>query len=103
MAIPILGVVENMSGFVCPHCGKVSEIFKTGGGERMSHEMGVRFLGRVPIDPQIAEASDAGKPYMYHYARTETAKAFSRVIQPIMGRESSVTSSENGHNVADES
>lgn len=84
LSIPILGVVENMSGFVCPHCSEISEIFKTGGGEHMAREMGVRFLGRVPIDPQVVEASDLGKPYMYHYARTETAKAFGKVIKPIL-------------------
>jgi predicted Fe-Mo cluster-binding NifX family protein len=88
LTIPILGVVENMSGFICPHCEKVSEIFKAGGGEQMAHEMAVPFLGRVPIDPQVVEASDSGKPYMYHYARTETAKAFGKVIRPIMEMES---------------
>ncbi|MBN2372254.1 P-loop NTPase [bacterium] len=84
LSIPILGVVENMSGFICPRCGEASEIFKTGGGERMAREMGVPFLGSVPIDPQVVDASDSGKPYMYHYARTETAKAFGRVIRPIL-------------------
>ena len=87
LRIPILGVVENMSGFICPHCGKPSEIFKSGGGEQMAREMAVPFLGRVPIDPQVVEASDDGKPYMYHYARTETAKAFGRVIRPILEME----------------
>jgi ATP-binding protein involved in chromosome partitioning len=91
--IPILGVVENMSGFVCPHCGKTSDIFKTGGGEQMAREMAVPFLGRVPIDPQVVEASDEGKPYLYHYARTETAKAFGRVIRPILEMEGSEVTS----------
>jgi len=94
LRIPILGVVENMSGFICPHCGKPSEIFKSGGGEQMAREMAVPFLGRVPIDPQVVEASDEGKPYMYHYARTETAKAFGRVIRPILEMESIKASSE---------
>ncbi len=89
LSIPILGVVENMSGFVCPHCGNTSEIFKAGGGELMAQEMKVPFLGKVPIDPQIVEASDEGKPYMYHYARTETAKALGRVIRPILEMETS--------------
>jgi predicted Fe-Mo cluster-binding NifX family protein len=79
-----LGVVENMSGFVCPHCGEVTNIFKTGGGERMANEMGVPFLGRIPLDPQVGEACDAGTPYVHHYARSETAKAFEHVIQPIL-------------------
>jgi Mrp family chromosome partitioning ATPase/predicted Fe-Mo cluster-binding NifX family protein len=91
LSIPILGVVENMSGFVCPRCGETSEIFKTGGGERMAREMAVPYLGRVPLDPQIVEASDSGRPYIYHYARTETAKAFGGVIRPILEMETAVS------------
>jgi len=82
--LPVLGVVENMSGFVCPKCGEVTDIFKSGGGERMAKEMDVIFLGRIPIDPAIGQACDDGKPFVYHYARTETAKAFERVIGPIL-------------------
>lgn len=84
LSLPILGVIENMSGFVCPKCGETVDIFKAGGGEAMAHDMGVPFLGTIPIDPQIVEASDAGRPYVYHYARTETAKAFARIIKPLM-------------------
>ena len=83
--MPVLGVVENMSGFVCPKCGDVTEIFGRGGGEIMALETGVPFLGRIPIDPQIVEACDAGKPYVRHYARSETAKAFARVVRPVLG------------------
>jgi ATP-binding protein involved in chromosome partitioning len=82
--LPVLGVVENMSGFVCPKCGEVTDIFKTGGGEQMAAEMKVPFLGRIPIDPVIGEACDAGTPFVYHHSRTETAKAFERVISPIL-------------------
>jgi len=82
--IPVLGVVENMSGFVCPKCGTVTDIFKKGGGERMASDMGVAFLGRIPIDPAVGEACDAGKPFVYHYSRTETAKAFERIVAPIL-------------------
>jgi len=56
VGIPILGVVENMSGFVCPHCAECSNIFSTGGGEAMAHEFGVPFLGRAPIDPKFVLA-----------------------------------------------
>jgi ATP-binding protein involved in chromosome partitioning len=82
--LPVLGVVENMSGFVCPKCGEVTDIFKTGGGERMAKEMSVPFLGRVPIDPMVGQACDAGTPFVYHYSKTETAKSFERVIEPIL-------------------
>jgi ATP-binding protein involved in chromosome partitioning len=84
LELPVLGVVENMSGFVCPHCGVLTDIFKSGGGERMAAEMGVPFLGRLPIDPAVGEACDAGKPFVCHYNKTETAKAFERVIAPIL-------------------
>ena len=84
LSLPVLGVVENMSGFVCPKCGTVTDIFKTGGGERMASEMKAPFLGRIPLDPAIGQACDDGKPFVYHYSRTETAKAFERIIAPIL-------------------
>jgi MinD-like ATPase involved in chromosome partitioning or flagellar assembly len=84
LKLPVLGVVENMSGFACPKCGEVTNIFKSGGGQRMAQEMNVPFLGSIPIDPQISEACDAGTPYIYHYSKTETAKAFQNAIQPIL-------------------
>lgn len=82
--LPILGVVENMSGFVCPHCSKTIDIFKSGGGERMASEVGVPFLGRIPIDPKIVETGDSGHPYLQGYSDTETARAFDVVIQPLL-------------------
>ena len=82
--LPVLGVVENMSGFACPHCGTVTDIFKTGGGERMAKDMGVPFLGRIPIDPAVGDACDNGTPFVYHYNRTETAKAFERIVTPVL-------------------
>lgn len=98
--MPVLGVVENMSGFVCPHCGEITNIFKSGGGERMANEMGVPFLGRIPLDPQVGEACDAGTPYVHQYARSETAKAFEHVIQPILAlggaKTPSITQQETG-------
>jgi len=80
LSLPISGVIENMSGFVCPKCGEVTNVFGSGGGETMAKNLGVSFLGRVPIDPQIAEAGDAGKPYVYHYAKSETAKVFAQIV-----------------------
>lgn len=58
----ILGIVENMSGFVCPHCGEVVNIFKSGGGEKLAKEKGLAFLGKLPIDPSVVDADDAGDP-----------------------------------------
>lgn len=84
--VPVLGVIENMSGFFCPHCGKEAHLFKPGGGEAMAKDMGVPFLGRIPVDPLIAEASDKGTPFVYFYEKTETAKAFARIVETIEAR-----------------
>ena len=94
--VPVLGVIENMSGLVCPNCKTVINIFKTGGGEKMAGEMGVPFLGKIPIEPQIVEASDSGKPFVYHYSKTEAAKAFARAIEPIINMEEKVKVESNG-------
>ncbi len=87
LSIEVLGVVENMSGFVCPHCGQLTEIFKSGGGEKMASEMGVPFLGKIPIDPQVVEYSDSGTPYLERVRDSETAKAFSSIIEKIFEKE----------------
>ena len=82
--LPILGVIENMSGFVCPHCHKTVDIFKSGGGEHLASEMGVPFLGRIPLDPNIVETGDNGHPYLQGYRDSETARAFDVVITPLL-------------------
>ena len=60
----VLGMVENLSGFICPHCNESVEIFKTGGGEKTAKEFGIDFLGRVPVDPRVVVGGDDGKPYL---------------------------------------
>jgi Mrp family chromosome partitioning ATPase len=82
--LPVLGVIENMSGFVCPKCGQRTDIFRSGGGEKMAREMNVPFLGRVPIDPQIVEACDSGQPYIQQFSDSATAKCFAQSILPVM-------------------
>jgi len=84
LKLPVLGVLENMSGFVCPKCGENIDIFKSGGGQKMAEQMNVPFLGRIPIDPQIVQACDSGRPFVYHYNQTETAKAFEKMLNPIL-------------------
>lgn len=81
--IPVLGVVENMSGFVCPKCGEITHIFKAGGGERMAAEMGVPFFGRVPLDPRIGVASDDGVPFICNQASPESVQTFDRIAASI--------------------
>ena len=81
--LKVLGVLENMSGFVCPKCGQSTDIFKSGGGETMAVQMGVPFLGRIPIEPEIVRSCDAGRPYVQHYSQSQTAKAFQEAIKPL--------------------
>jgi len=83
LSLPVLGVVENMSGLVCPHCATHVNVFGRGGGERLAAEMGVPFLGRIPIDPQIVSASDEGTPYVKAFPDTVAGKAFREVCRRI--------------------
>jgi len=83
LKLPVLGGVENMSGFICPKCGEVSDIFKKGGGEAMAAEMGIPFLGRVPITQAVVDSGDAGRPCVYHRADDPAAKAFQQIAQTL--------------------
>lgn len=85
--LKILGIIENMSGMICPHCGKSINLFKEGGGEKTAKEMGVPFLGRVPIEPHIVESGDSGKPFIVENADSEAAKAFMGIVEKIMKME----------------
>jgi len=82
--LPVIGVLENMSGFVCPNCGEKTDVFKSGGGEIMANEMHVPFLGRIPIDPQIVQACDSGQPYVQHYSSSQAAQAFKEAMLPLL-------------------
>lgn len=82
-SIPILGIIENMSGFICPHCGNTVEIFKTGGAQKLAEEYKVPFLGKIPVDPQIVQAGDEGKPMMVYFSESKPAKAFAEIIEKI--------------------
>jgi Mrp family chromosome partitioning ATPase len=84
VAMPILGVIENMSGFVCPKCGEVTAIFKSGGGEQMALELGVPFLGSIPIDARVVQASDSGRPCVSEFEGIGASAAFQRAIGPIL-------------------
>ena len=82
--IPIIGIVENMSGFVCPHCGEVTDIFKSGGGEAAAKELNVQFLGRVPIEPGVVDAGDSGMPVVLKYPESASAKAFESIVDKVV-------------------
>jgi Mrp family chromosome partitioning ATPase len=81
--LPVLGVVENMSGFACPKCGEVTHIFRSGGGKHIANDMRVPFLGAIPVDPHIAEACDNGQAFVRRYAASPTAALMRTIIQPI--------------------
>ena len=82
--VPVLGVVENMSGFVCPKCGEVTPILRTGGGQTLASEMQVPFLGSIPLDPKIAEASDNGLAFVRSFAASPTAEIMHKILEPII-------------------
>lgn len=81
--MPIIGIIENMSGFVCPHCSKTINLFKSGGGQKAALELTVPFLGKVPIDPKIVETGDSGRPFVLEYSKSESAKVFSEIVKKI--------------------
>ncbi len=81
--LPILGVVENMSGLVCPHCGKTVDVFKRGGGEAAAKELGLPFLGRIPLDPRIVIGGDEGRPFVIEHPDSPAAKAFYGIVREI--------------------
>lgn len=79
----IIGVVENMSGFVCPHCNKTVDIFKSGGGEEVARDFELPFLGRVPMDPKVVIAGDDGKPYLSSKEESPAVQAFSEIVTAV--------------------
>jgi Mrp family chromosome partitioning ATPase len=83
LQVPVIGVVENMSGFVCPKCGEVTHILCSGGGRHIAEDMGVPFLGSIPIDPKIAEACDSGRAFVHHDAKTSMAEVMRSIIKPL--------------------
>ncbi len=82
--IPVIGMVENMSGFVCPHCGEITDIFKSGGGEETAKSMNVQFLGRVPLEPGIVLSGDKGLPIVESEPDSLSAKAFLSIVDKIV-------------------
>ena len=85
LKMKVIGSVENMSGFICPHCGKKTEIFGSGGGEKMSKEAGVAFLGSIPIDPSVGVDSDKGTPFVVANKNSAASKAFKEIVDKVQG------------------
>ena len=81
--VPVVGIVENMSGFVCPHCGESTDVFKKGGGERTAEILGCPFLGEIPLDPAIVLGGDAGEPIVVSQTEGPHADAFRNVAEAV--------------------
>ncbi len=81
--VDVVGVVENMSGFVCPECNATVDIFKTGGGEDIAREFDLPFLGAVPMDPKVVIAGDDGVPYLSSDAESPAIEAFGKIVDSV--------------------
>jgi Mrp family chromosome partitioning ATPase len=86
VGLPVLGVIENMSGFACPHCGQETAIFTKGGGEAMAGEMGVPFLGRVPLAPEVVALSDQGRFLLADAGADAVREPFAAIVGTLMAR-----------------
>jgi ATP-binding protein involved in chromosome partitioning len=86
VSVPILGLVENMSGFVCAHCGEVTDIFGRGGGERYAADNGIDFLGAVPLEMTVRQGADVGVPAVAQSVPGPAAKALQHVARAIAGK-----------------
>jgi ATP-binding protein involved in chromosome partitioning len=84
LKLKVLGIIENMSAFVCPHCGESVALFKSGGGEQVAQNYNIPFLGRIPIDPAVVESGDQGRPFMYNGTGSPAAEAFASVVDQLL-------------------
>jgi Mrp family chromosome partitioning ATPase/predicted Fe-Mo cluster-binding NifX family protein len=85
LSLPVLGIVENMSGFVCPGCGKTTHIFLSGGGKRLAEEYAIPFLGSIPIDPAVSASGDSGEPYISRFEKSEISRIFESIVNTVAG------------------
>ena len=85
--LPVLGVIENMSGFICPVCKNKTEIFKSQGGQQMAEKFDVPFLGKIPIDGSIVSACDSGKPIIQFDRQSYIAESFNSAFVPLLRKD----------------
>ena len=83
VGVPVLGIVENMSWFECPHCGKPTALFGTGGGERLANELELPLLGQIPLAPRVMEGGESGAPVVLADARSPAALALARIADAV--------------------
>ena len=82
--LKVIGIIENMSGFVCPHCNKRTDIFKGDGGNQMAEQFGIPFLGSIPIDPEMGRCCDAGEPFITSNSDSPTVQAIQHAFRPLL-------------------
>ncbi len=82
--MPVIGIIENMSGMCCPHCGETIDLFGRGGGEKAAHDLGVPYLGAIPLDPEMVKAGDEGRPYVLRHADSPTWRAVDAVMENLI-------------------
>jgi ATP-binding protein involved in chromosome partitioning len=82
--LKILGVIENMSGFSCPHCGESIDLFKAGGGLKAAEDLNVHFLGAVPLEPRIVRDTDEGRPFVTTDDASQANRAFARIVDDVL-------------------
>lgn len=84
LEVPVIGIIENMSGMVCPHCGETVPVFSRGGGKEAAADLHVPFLGAIPLDPAIAKAGDEGRPMIQQHTGSVTEKAVEAVMENLV-------------------
>ncbi len=84
LKLPVVGLVENMSGFICPHCGERSDIFKSGGAEKLAEKTSTALLAQVPFEPLVVIGGDAGKPHVLEYPESTTSQALQAVAKAVI-------------------
>ena len=85
LKIPFIGIIENMGGFICPHCKKEIDLFGIGGGEKSAQDLNVPFLGRIPIEPEMVKSGDSGQPFVHFRKETPTANIMDGIMNKITG------------------
>jgi ATP-binding protein involved in chromosome partitioning len=82
--LEVLGIIENMSGLLCPHCGQKIDLFKSGGGEKIANQYHIPLLGKIPLDPKIVESGDKGQPFILDQGNSEAAGVFADIVAKII-------------------
>jgi ATP-binding protein involved in chromosome partitioning len=84
LELPVLGIIENMSGMICPHCGETINLFSKGGGKKAAEDLGVPYFGAIPLDPEMVTAGDEGRPFILQHAKSLTRKAVDTVMENLV-------------------